>query len=211
MRRESHVRFCEGGGVRFPSATRRNIYVHSEKAGQRVMGSVSDFITRRLKLKVNAGKSAVDRPSHRKFLGFTIVEGAKPQRRIADKSLRRFRARVRELTRRRRGVNAKRMVLDLTQYLRGWKGYFGFCETPWELRDLDGWIRRRLRAVAWRHWKRGPTRYRRLWRLGVSRDQALHTVWRFRGAWRASRTQVLSAALPARLWDQLGLLRLYQP
>ncbi len=188
-----------------------NIYVGSEKAGQRVMESVSDFITRRLKLKVNASKSAVDRPSKRKFLGFTIVEGEKPQRRIADRSLRRFRAKVRELTRRRRGVNAKRMVTDLTRYLRGWVGYFGFCETPWELRELDGWIRRRLRAVAWRHWKRGPTRYRRLRRLGVPRDQALHTVWRFPGAWRASRTQVLNAALPAKLWDQLGLLRLYQP
>lgn len=188
-----------------------NIYVRSEKAGQRVMKSVSDFITRRLKLKVNASKSAVDRPSHRKFLGFTIVEGANPQRRIADKSLHRFRARVRELTRRRRGVNAKRMVMDLTRYLRGWIGYFGFCETPWALRDLDGWIRRRLRAVAWRHWKRGPTRYRRLRRLGVSRADALHTVWRFPGAWRASRTQVLGAALPTRLWDQLGLLRLYRP
>jgi RNA-directed DNA polymerase len=188
-----------------------NIYVRSERAGQRVMGSVSDFITRRLKLKVNASKSAVDRPSKRKFLGFTIVEGTKPQRRIADKSLRRFRARVRELTRRRRGVNAKRMVSDLTGYLRGWVGYFGFCETPWELRELDGWIRRRLRAVAWRHWKRGPTRYRQLRRLGVPRDQAVYTVWRFPGAWRASRTQVLNVALPARLWDQLGLLRLYQP
>lgn len=188
-----------------------NIYVRSEKAGQRVMGSVSDFITRRLKLKVNTSKSAVDRPSKRKFLGFTIVEGAKPQRRIADKSLRRFRARVRALTRRRRGVNAKRMVSDLTRYLRGWIGYFGFCETPWELRDLDGWIRRRLRAVAWRQWKRGPTRYHRLRRLGVPRDQAIYTVWRFPGAWRASRTQVLNAALPAKLWDQLGLLRLYQP
>lgn len=188
-----------------------NIYVRSERAGQRVMSSVSDFITRRLKLKVNADKSAVDRPSRRKFLGFTIVEGAKPQRRIADKSLCRFRARVRELTRRRRGVNAKRMVSDLTQYLRGWIGYFGFCETPWELRDLDGWIRRRLRAVAWRHWKRGPTRYRHLRRLGVPRDQAIYTVWRFHSAWRASRTQVLNAALPATLWDQLGLLRLYRP
>ena len=188
-----------------------NVYVRSEKAGQRVMGSVRDFITRRLKLKVNESKSAVDRPSRRKFLGFTIVEGAKPQRRIADKSLRLFRTRVRELTMRRKGVNAKQMVSDLTRYLEGWVGYFGFCETPWVLRDLDGWIRRRLRAVAWRKWKRGPTRYRRLCKLGVPRDQALYTVWRFHGAWRASRTKVLSTALPTILWDQLGLIRLYHP
>lgn len=188
-----------------------SIYMRSKKAGQRVMKSVSDFITRRLKLKVNASKSAVDRPSRRKFLGFTIAEGAKPQRRIAPPSLKRFRQKVRELTRRRRGVSAKRMVSDLTVYLRGWVGYFGFCQTPWELRDLDGWIRRRLRAVAWKRWKYGPKRYRELVRRGISRNEAVNAVWRFRNPWRASRCIALSKALPARLWDDLGLLRLYRP
>jgi RNA-directed DNA polymerase len=188
-----------------------NIYVRSEKAGQRVMKSVSDFITRRLKLKVNESKSAVDRPSRRKFLGFTIAEGAKPQRRIAPKALKRFREKIRELTRRTRGVDAKRMVSDLTVYLRGWVGYFGFCQTPWELRDLDGWIRRRLRAVAWKHWKRGPTRCRELMRRGISRDDAVNAVWRFHNPWRASRSIALSKALPQTLWDRLGLLRLYTP
>ena len=151
----------------------------SEKAGQRVMKSVSDFITRRLQLKVHESKSAVDRPSRRKFLGFTIAEGAKPQRRIAPQALKRFREKVRELTRRTRGVDAKRMVSDQTVYLRGWVGYFGFCETPWELRDLDGWIRRRLRAVAWKQWKRGPTRCRELMRRPRPwnrNDSALHSV-----------------------------------
>jgi RNA-directed DNA polymerase len=189
----------------------RNIYVRSEKAGQRVMKSVSDFITRRLKLKVNAFKSAVDRPGRRKFLGFTIAEGAKPQRRIAPEALRRFREKVRELTRRTRGVDAKRMASDLTVYLRGWVGYFGFCETPWELRDLDGWIRRRLRAVAWKHGKRGPTRCRELMRRGIPRDDAVNAVWRFHNPWRASRSIALSRALPTTLWDRLGLLRLYRP
>jgi hypothetical protein len=151
----------------------------SEKAGQRVMKSVSDFITRRLQLKVHESKSAVDRLSRRKFLGFTIAEGAKPQRRIAPQALKRFREKVRELTRRTRGVDGKRMVSDLTVYLRGWVGYFGFCETPWELRDLDGWIRRRLRAVAWKQWKRGPTRCRELMRRPRPwnrNDSALHSV-----------------------------------
>ena len=188
-----------------------NIYVRSERAGQRVMKSVSDFITRRLKLKVNEFKSAVDRPGRRKFLGFTIAEGAKPQRRIAPEALRRFREKVRELTRRTRGVDAKRMASDLTVYLRGWVGYFGFCETPWELRDLDGWIRRRLRAVAWKHWKRGPTRCRELMRRGIPRDDAVNAVWRFHNPWRASRSIALSRALPTTLWDRLGLLRLYRP
>lgn len=188
-----------------------NIYVRSEKAGQRVMKSVSDFIARRLKLKVNEPKSAVDRPSRRKFLGFTIAEGAKPQRRIAPKSLKRFRERIRELTRRTRGVNAKQRVSNLTVYLRGWAGYFGFCETPWELRDWDGWLRRRLRAVAWKHWKRGPTRCRELMRRGITRDEAVNAAWRFHNPWRASRSMALSKALPTTLWDRLGLLRLYRP
>ncbi|MEK7755616.1 MAG: group II intron reverse transcriptase/maturase [Planctomycetota bacterium] len=188
-----------------------NIYVRSEKAGQRVMKSVSDFITRRLQLKVNESKSAVDRPSRRKFLGFTIAEGAKPQRRIAPQARKRFREKVRELTRRTRGVNAKQMASALTVYLRGWVGYFGFCETPWELRDLDGWIRRRLRAVAWKHWKRGPTRCRELMRRGISRDDAVNAAWRFHNPWRASRSIALSKALPQTLWDRLGLLRLYTP
>lgn len=188
-----------------------NIYVRSEKAGQRVMKSVSDFITRRLKLKVNESKSAVDRPRRRKFLGFTIAERKKPQRRIAPQAIKRFRAKVQELTRRTRGVDAKRMVSDLTVYLRGWVGYFGFCETPWELRDLDGWIRRRLRAVAWKHWKRGPTRCRELMRRGISRDDAVNAAWRFHNPWRASRSIALTKALPTTLWDRLGLLRLYTP
>jgi len=188
-----------------------NVYVRSEKAGQRVMRSVSDFITRKLKLKVNESKSAVDRPSRRKFLGFTIAEGAKPQRRIAPKALKRLRAKVRELTRRTRGVDARRIVSDLTVYLRGWVGYFGFCETPWELRDLDGWIRRRLRAVAWKHWKRGPTRCRELMRRGIPREDAVNAAWRFHNPWRASRSIAVSKALPTTLWDRLGLLRLYQP
>ena len=188
-----------------------NIYVRSDKAGQRVMKSVSDFITRRLKLRVNESKSAVDRPSRRKFLGFTIAEGAKPQRRIAPQARKRFREKVRELTRRTRGVDAKRMVSDLTVYLRGWVGYFGFCETPWELRDLDGWIRRRLRAVAWKHWKRGPTRCRELMRRGIPRDDAVNAAWRFHNPWRAGRSIALSKALPQTLWDRLGLLRLYTP
>ena len=188
-----------------------NLYVRSDKAGQRVMQSVSAFITRRLKLKVNESKSAVDRPRRRKFLGFSIAEGAKPQRRIAPKALKRFKEKVRELTRRTRGVDAKRMVRELTIYLRGWIGYFGFCETWWELRDLDGWVRRRLRAVAWKQWKHGPTRCRELMRRGVPRADAVHAAWRYHNPWRASRTIPLHLALPNKLWDRLGLIRLYTP
>jgi RNA-directed DNA polymerase len=103
------------------------------------------------------------------------------------------------------------MVSDLTGYLRGLVGYFGFCETPWELRNLDGWIRRRLRAVAWKHWKHGSTRCRELMRRGISRADAVHAAWRYKNPWRASRTVALNRALPDALWDRLGLLRLSTP
>src|SRR5436190_15425985 len=127
-----------------------NIYVGSERAGKRVMQSVTGFITRRLQLRVNEAKSAVARPQDRKFLGFSFTYRAEPKRRIAPKALLRCTRKVRELTRRARGISVEQMAKDLATYLRGWKGYFGFCETPSVLRDLDQWIRHRLRATIWK-------------------------------------------------------------
>ena len=112
------------------------------------MASVTSFINRRLKLKVNSEKSAVARPADRKFLGFSFTRGQEPRRRIAPKALERFKRRIRELTRRTRGVSVERIVADVATYLRGWHGYFRFCETRSVLRDLDSWVRRRLRAVS---------------------------------------------------------------
>jgi RNA-directed DNA polymerase len=118
-----------------------NIYVGSERAGHRVMKSVSDFITRKLRLKVNTTKSAVARPSSRKFLGFSLSDGPQPKRLIAKQSLKRFRLRVVELTGRNRGISLKQMIGELSEYLAGWINDFGFCERRTDLRDLDGWIR----------------------------------------------------------------------
>ena len=132
-----------------------NIYVRSQRAGERVMASIERFLTRRLKLRVNKAKSAVARPSERKFLGFSFTSGTQPRRRIAPQALARLQSRVRELTRRTRGRSLAQIVKELSGYLIGWRGYFGFCETPSVLRDLDQWIRRRLRAIAWKQWKRG--------------------------------------------------------
>jgi RNA-directed DNA polymerase len=182
-----------------------NIYVRSERAGQRVMEGVTDFITRKLRLKVNSEKSAVDRPSRRKFLGFSFTAGKQPKRRIAPQSVKRFKARVRELTRRTRGVDARRMIEELAVFLRGWIGYFGFCQTPSVLRELDSWIRRRLRAVAWKQWKRGRTRFRELTRRGVSRDMAAIAAAMCQNPWRASKHGALHTALPNALWIRLGL------
>ena len=124
-----------------------NVYVRSERAGQRVMVSMTMFITRRLKLKVNGAKSAVARPVERKFLGFSFTNAQQPRRRIAPQAIVRFKERVRELTNRTRGVSLARMVEELSTYLRGWRGYFGFCQTPSVLQGLEQWLRRRLRSV----------------------------------------------------------------
>jgi len=160
-----------------------NIYVRSVGAGRRVMRSITRFITRRLKLKVNESKSAVARPGERKFLGFSISSGREPKRRIASKALVRAKRKIRELTRRTRGISVERMVKELASYLRGWKSYFGFCETPSVLHGLDQWIRRRLRSVIWKQRKR-------------------------RACWRLANSPVLNAAFPIAYFDSLGLPRL---
>ncbi|HEX2646500.1 MAG TPA: group II intron reverse transcriptase/maturase, partial [Candidatus Dormibacteraeota bacterium] len=144
-----------------------NVYVRSEKAGRRVMASLTHFIEGRLKLQINTEKSAVARPWQRSFLGFTVRDDPLFRRCIADKAVARFKHRVRELTRRHRGVSLERMIADLNPFVRGWAGYFGFSQWH-ELPSLDGWIRRRLRCVAWVQWKTRGQRYRELRRLRVS-------------------------------------------
>src|SRR5215468_8456564 len=164
-----------------------NIYVCSQKAGERVMEGIERFLAKRLKLKVNKAKSAVAKPSVRKFLGFSFTGGNEPRRRIAPQALARFKARVRELTR-TRGRSLAQIVKELSIYLIGWRGYFGFCQTPSVLRALEEWIRRRLRAVAWKQWKRGPARFAELRRRGVGRVLAAKTASSPRGPWRLSKT-----------------------
>jgi RNA-directed DNA polymerase len=183
-----------------------NIYVKSERAGKRVMEGVSRFLTCKLKLKVNLAKSAVARPWERKFLGFTFTAGRRPKRRIAPQALQRFKARIRQMTNRTRGINLARMIREARPYLVGWRNYFGFCETRSILKELDSWIRRRLRCMQWKQW--GRRRYRELRKRGVSRDLAWNTTKSAHGPWRLSRSPALSFALPAAYFDSLGLPRL---
>jgi len=185
-----------------------NIYVRSERAGQRVMASVSSFITRRLKLKVNGTKSAVARPADRKFLGFSFTRDREPQRRVAPKAIERFKRRVRELTRRTRGVSLEQMVAELSTYLRGWRSYFGFCETPSVLQHLEKWLRRRLRAVHWKQWKRGRRRFAELRKRDIGVQLAAKTAGSAHGPWRIAASPALSFALPTGYFDSLGLPRL---
>jgi RNA-directed DNA polymerase len=184
-----------------------NIYVASERAGQRVMASISGFITKRLKLKVNAEKSAVGRPWERKFLGFRFTAHEPPKRAIAPKAIVRFKARVRELTRRERGVSFPTVVADLKLYLTGWRNYFGWCETPSVLRDLDGWVRRRLRCYCWSQWRHPHRRYAELRKRGV-RERSPAFRGSAAGPWRASASQALQIAFPNAYFDSLGLPRL---
>jgi RNA-directed DNA polymerase len=185
-----------------------NIYVRSERAGQRVMESITNFITTELKLKVNSEKSAVAKPQQRKFLGFSFTGGAKPKRRIAPKARKRFREKVQEITRRKKGDSMKQRVEELTPYLRGWRGYFGYCETPSVLEELDSWVRRRLRCCYWIQWKTGRRRFDALFRLGVSRDLAANTAGSNRGPWYLSKSIALRQALPNAYFDSIGLPRL---
>jgi RNA-directed DNA polymerase len=182
-----------------------NIYVRSQRAGERVMKSVSEFITRKLKLKVNEQKSAVDRPSKRKFLSFSFIKSQVIKRRIATKAIARFKQRVRELTRRTRGVKIESMVAQLSRYLTGWRGYFGFCETPSVLRSLEQWLRRRLRSVVWKQWKQTRVRFAELTKRGVGKALAAQTVGSAHGPWRLSNSPALTLALPNAYFASLGL------
>jgi RNA-directed DNA polymerase len=169
------------------------------------MESVTHFITHRLKLKVNQAKSAVARPGQRKFLGFSFTSEREPRRRIAPKVLARFKERIRELTRRTRGISLTKMVADTASYLRGWLGYFGECQTPSVLQRLEAWLRRRLRSVVWTQWKQGRTRFKQLRKRGVSKDLAAQTAGSARGPWRIANSPALSLALPNAYFDSLGL------
>ncbi len=182
-----------------------NIYVHSRRAGERVMAGIEAFLAKRLKLKVNKAKSAVAKPSVRKFLGFSFTGGNEPRRRIAPQALARFKAKVRELTRRTRGQSLAQIAKGLSLYLIGWRGYFGFCQTPSVLRRLDEWLRRRLRAIAWKQWKRGRTRFAELRRCGVGRDLAAQTAGSPHGPWRLANSPALNIAMPMTFFRSLGL------
>ena len=202
-------RELERRGLRFARyADDSNIYVRSRRAGERVMASISAFITTKLKLKVNEQKSAVARPWERKFLGFSFTSNREPKRRIAPKAVLRFKERVRELTSRTRGVSIERMAEELAQYLKGWLGYFGKCQTPSVLQGLEEWTRRRLRSVIWKQWKRGTVRFAELRKRGVNQELAACTAGSAHGPWRLANSPAFAIALPNAYFDSLGIPRL---
>src|SRR6202158_1759251 len=173
-----------------------NIYVRSQRAGQRVMDSITQFITRKLKLKVNETKSAVARPQERKLLGFSFSTGPEIKRTIAPKALERFKHRIREVTLRAKGVSMETTIAELAPYMRGWRSYFGFCETPEVLISLTRWVRLRLRPALWRQWRTPRRRRAALLALGVRPRLATNTAGSGRGPWYLARAKALSVGLP---------------
>jgi hypothetical protein len=185
-----------------------NIYVKSARAGPRVLASVTRFLERRLQLTVNAAKSAVDRPWRRTFLGFTFTRRRPHRRQVSAKALKALKQEVRQRTGRTRGVSLQRVVDDLRQYLNGWYAYFRVAAVQSTFKELDSWVRRRLRCYVWKQW--GRRRYRELRKRGVSQDLAWNTGKSAHGPWRLSRSPALAIALPGQYLDRLGVPRLSQ-
>ena len=187
-----------------------NIYVGSQRAGERVMESVSKYIRARLKLQVNEQKSGVARPRDRppRRMGFSFTAGSTPKRRIAPKALAKMKQRTREITGRSRGASLPQTIDEMKRYLNGWIAYYGYCQTPSVLEGLDSWIRRRLRSKVLKQWKRGRTRYGELRRHGVRSELAAKMAGSSAGPWHLSKSPALSYAMPNAYFTSLGLTTL---
>lgn len=187
-----------------------NIYVRTKKAGERVMKSITAFIEKKLRLKVNETKSAVDRPWRRKFLGFSFTPSKEPKIRIAKESIRRMKQRIRTMTSRSKPIPMPERIEQLNQYILGWCGYFSLAETPSVFKELDGWIRRRLRMCQWKEWKLPRTRVRKLQSLGVHKQKAYEWGNTRKKYWRVAASPILHKALGNSYWESQGLKSLYQ-
>jgi RNA-directed DNA polymerase len=187
-----------------------NIYMKSKKAGERVMNSITRFIEQKLKLKVNREKSAVDRPWKRKFLGFSFTLNKKPKVRIANESIKRLKAKIRELTSRSKPIPMEVRIEKLNQYLTGWCGYFALADTPSKFKEFDEWIRRRLRMIEWKQWKNPKTRVRKLRSLGVPDHKAYEWGNSRKKFWRIASSPILHKTLDNSYWSNRGLKSLYQ-
>jgi RNA-directed DNA polymerase len=186
-----------------------NIYVRSKRAGERVMASVSRFLERRLKLKLNQAKSAVDRPWNRKFLGYSMTWQQKPKLKVAAESVERMKGKLRTLFRMGRGRNLQRLIREeLSPLLRGWMNYFRLTEVKGILEEMDGWIRRKLRTVIWRQSQRVWPRVRLLMRHGLSEERACRSATNGRGPWWNSGASHMNEAFPKADFDRLGLVSL---
>jgi RNA-directed DNA polymerase len=185
-----------------------NIYVKSKRSGERVMASITKYLLTKLKLKVNDSKSAVDRPWNRTFLGYTFTRGKYYRKRVSEKSIKRFKMEIRRITRRTKGRTIKHIIRELRTYILGWRSYFNLNEVTHVFKELDSWIRRKLRCYILKQW--GRKRYKELKKRGISRKLAWNTTKSAHGEWRLSRSPALAFALPYRYFASMGLPNLYE-
>jgi RNA-directed DNA polymerase len=186
-----------------------NVYVKSGSAGERVKESITRFLEKRLRLKVNEEKSAVARPWERKFLGYTMTWNREPRIKVADNSVKRLKMKLREIFRRGRGRNVGRQIKDeLTPLLRGWMNYFRLAEVKNVFEELDGWIRRKLRSVIWRQWKRSLARAKGLMKRGLDEERAWRSATNGRGPWWNAGSSHMNQAYPKSYFDRCGLVSL---
>ena len=185
-----------------------NIYVRSKAAGERVMKTVTKFLTERLRLKVNAGKSAVARPWERKFLGYSMTGHKQPRLKVAPESLQRLKAKIRTIFRKGRGRSLPRVIGDLNPLLRGWMQYFRLAEVKGIFEELDGWLRRKLRCLLWRQWKRPFTRAKNLMKRGLEEMRAWKSAMNGRGPWWNAGASHMNKAFPKAYFDRRGLISL---
>jgi len=185
-----------------------NIYVRSQKAGERVMSNLSRLVSERLKLKVNDSKSAVARPWERKFLGYSLTRHKLPKLRIPSESRKRLEDKIREVLKGTRGRRLSGTIGELNPVLRGWAVYFKLTETRNTLEDIDGWLRRKLRCILWRQWKRPYTRAKNLMKAGLKEERAFRSAFNQRGSWWNSGASHMNAAFPKSFFDRLGLVSL---
>jgi RNA-directed DNA polymerase len=183
-----------------------NIYVRTRRAGERVMASITRFLAERLKLAVNVAKSAVDRPWLRTFLGYTMTIHKQPRLRVAASSVERLRDKLRTVFREGRGCSVARTVADLAPILRGWTAYFRLAEAKGVFEDLDGWLRRKLRCLLWRQWKRPRTRAKKLMQRGLAEARAWQSAVNGHGPWWNAGASHMNDAFRKSFFDQLGLL-----
>jgi len=188
-----------------------NIYVRSRSAGERVMKSLANFLEQRLRLKVNAEKSAVARPWERKFLGYSLTWHRESRLKVATSSVQRLKEKLREIFRRGKGRNLSKLIEgELTPLLRGWMNYFRLAQVKGIFEELDGWIRRKLRCLIWRQWKRTVTRAKGLMQRGLKEAQAWESATNRRGPWWNAGASHMNAAFPKSYFDRCGLLSLLE-
>lgn len=185
-----------------------NVYVQSRQAGERVLKSLTEYLAEVLKLKVNQEKSAVDRPWKRKFLGYSMTFHKQPRLKVAASSVDRLKGKIREQVRKGRGRNLGKFIRELTPILRGWANYFRLAETKGIFEELDGWLRRKLRCILWRQWKRPFTRAKNLMKRGLKEARAWQSATNGRGPWWNSGASHMNEAFPKRFFDAHGLVSL---